>query len=79
MNSRFYYIMQIRGYPDKLKEFGKIIAVCDVFDALTTKRSYKDAISTFETLIIMKKEMAYHLDGILVDFFIKMFKEKRVI
>jgi HD-GYP domain-containing protein (c-di-GMP phosphodiesterase class II) len=27
----------------------------DVYDALTTKRSYKKALSAFDTLIIMKK------------------------
>lgn len=73
--------MDGNGYPDKLKDkdihiFAKIIGVCDVFDALTTKRVYKDAVSTFETLIMMKKEMSKHLDVTLVDEFIKIFKEE---
>jgi HD-GYP domain-containing protein (c-di-GMP phosphodiesterase class II) len=73
--------MDGNGYPDKLKDkdihiFAKIIGVCDVFDALTTKRVYKDAVSTFETLIMMKKEMSRHLDVTLVDEFIKIFKEE---
>ena len=69
------------GYPDGLKgdnipAFARIIAVCDVFDAVTTKRSYKDSISTFETLLSMKKEMRSHLDGMIVDHFIQIFREE---
>lgn len=69
------------GYPDKQKGneiplFARIIGVCDVFDAITTKRTYKDAVSTFETLIMMKKEMYQHLDPLIVDDFIKIFKEE---
>ncbi len=73
--------MDGNGYPDQLKDkdihiFAKIIGVCDVFDALTTKRVYKDAVSTFETLIMMKKDMSKHLDITLLDEFIKIFKEE---
>jgi HD-GYP domain-containing protein (c-di-GMP phosphodiesterase class II) len=69
------------GYPDKLKGeqihiFAKIIAVCDTFDALTTNRTYKDSIGTFNTLLMMKKEMSQHLDSSIVDHFIKIFKEE---
>ena len=69
------------GYPDALKDediplFAKIVGVCDVFDALTTKRSYKDPVSTFQTLLMMKKEMCNHLDGNIVDHFIKIFREE---
>lgn len=65
------------GYPDRLVDkqislFPRIIAVCDVFDALTTKRSYKDAMSSFEAISIMKKHMQGHLDMRLVDTLIKM-------
>lgn len=65
------------GYPDGLKDkqislFPRIIAVCDVFDALTTKRSYKAAMTSFEAISIMKKHMSTHLDMRLVDALIKM-------
>jgi HD-GYP domain-containing protein (c-di-GMP phosphodiesterase class II) len=68
------------GYPDQLKdedihEYAKIIGLCDVFDALSTKKSYKDSMDTFNTLVMMKKEMKNHLDGRLVNKFILMFKE----
>ncbi len=65
------------GYPDGLSDkqislFPRIIAVCDVFDALTTKRSYKDAMTSFQAISIMKKQMQGHLDMRLVDTLIKM-------
>jgi len=66
-----------KGYPDGLKDkeislFPRIIAVCDVFDALTTKRSYKDAMTSFEAIKIMKNQMKGHLDTRLIDALIKM-------
>jgi HD-GYP domain-containing protein (c-di-GMP phosphodiesterase class II) len=65
------------GYPDRLKDdeitlFPRIIGVCDVFDALTTKRSYKNAMSSYDALYLMKTEMHNHLDMHIVDVFIKM-------
>ncbi|MCK9371943.1 MAG: HD domain-containing protein [Sulfuricurvum sp.] len=65
------------GYPDNLRggqisQFARIIGVCDVFDALSTKRSYKDPMSSFESLRLMKQQMAEHLDIGMVDAFIRM-------
>ncbi|MGE4418653.1 MAG: HD-GYP domain-containing protein [Sulfurimonas sp.] len=64
------------GYPDNLlsdeiKLFPKSIAICDVFDALTTKRSYKEAISSFEAFKLMKSDK-YHLDRKLLNIFIQL-------
>ncbi len=65
------------GYPDRL--FGKrillyarIISVCDIFDALTTRRSYKTALSSYDALYLMKIEMRHELDIDLIDVFIQM-------
>jgi HD-GYP domain-containing protein (c-di-GMP phosphodiesterase class II) len=68
------------GYPDGIKgdeisQFARIIGVCDVFDALSTKRSYKDPMSSFESLGLMKQQMRGHLDMSLVDSFIKMLRK----
>ena len=65
------------GYPDHLKGdeitlFPRIIAICDVFDALTTRRSYKDPMNSFNALKIMKKQMNTHLDMKLLGIFIQM-------
>ncbi|MDD5717362.1 MAG: HD domain-containing protein [Sulfuricurvum sp.] len=69
------------GYPDGIKgerisRYARIIGVCDVFDALSTKRSYKDPMSSFEALKLMKEHMAGHLDMSIVDAFIKMLRKR---
>jgi len=65
------------GYPDNLNgdqisQFARIIGTCDVFDALSTKRSYKDPMTSFESLQLMKQQMVGHLDMDIVNSFIKM-------
>lgn len=65
------------GYPDgisgdKISKFARIIGVCDVFDALTTKRSYKDPMSTFDSIKLMKEVMKGHLDFEMVNALIRM-------
>lgn len=65
------------GYPDGIKGddisyFARIIGVCDVFDALTTKRTYKDPMSTFESIKLMKEAMRGHLDFDIVNALIRM-------
>ena len=65
------------GYPEQcdarqLSPFVRICTIADIFDALTTKRSYKGAVSTFQALNIMKNEMSEQLDGDLLRTFIKM-------
>lgn len=66
-----------QGYPDKLSKedlgiFPKIISICDVFDALTTRRSYKDAMRSFDALMLMKTHMETHFDKSILNSFIKM-------
>ena len=66
--SSFYAILQHHereeggGYPRGIKgseihDYGKIAKIVDVYDALTTKRSYSDARKPFNALTIMKNEM----------------------
>jgi len=67
------------GYPSKLKgenipKFARIVGLCDIFDALTSKRSYKEAMSTYDALSLIKKNMANHVDLNLLNEMIKMFK-----
>lgn len=69
------------GYPDnvkgdKISQFARIIGVCDVFDALSTKRSYKDPMSSFQSLALMKQQMVGHLDMSMVDAFIRMLNKQ---
>ncbi|EQB39903.1 hypothetical protein M947_04800 [Sulfurimonas hongkongensis] len=65
------------GYPDGLKGkeitlFARIIGICDIFDALTTRRSYKSALNSYDAIYLMKTHMYKHLDMEIVNTFIKM-------
>lgn len=69
------------GYPDGLKEkqihlYARIVGICDIFDALTTKRSYKAEVSTFDTLVMMKTQMGHQLDMDILNTFIQIFHSK---
>ena len=55
------------GYPlglqdEKISQFGKIIAIADVFDAINSNRSYRKKKSPFDSLQIIKKESFGKLD-----------------
>ncbi len=55
------------GYPDNLRgkqinPLVRISTIADIFDALTTRRSYKNAMGTFEALKIMRDEINGDLD-----------------
>lgn len=67
------------GYPHginrfKIPFFAQIIAVADIFDALTTKRSYKEAISSFGALRIMKDRMSMGLNESALNALIQSFR-----
>ena len=67
------------GYPEGLVEnqipaAAQIIAVCDVFDALSTERTFRSAYSSFEALKLMKKEMHDQLAMRYIDGLIKLLK-----
>jgi putative nucleotidyltransferase with HDIG domain len=64
------------GYPDGLKGDeipieARILAIGDVFDALTSNRPYRRAISTNEALSLLKELAGKQLDPYIVDIFIK--------
>ncbi len=63
-----------KGYPhglagNAIPMVGRIVAICDVFDALTSKRVYKEAMSVNEAMVILKDERGQHFDPELVDVF----------
>lgn len=66
------------GYPDRLKGeeiplLARILQVVDIFDALTTARSYKPAYTKEEALTILKEEAAKGWrDPELVALFVSM-------
>lgn len=62
------------GYPKQLKGTdipieGRIVAVADVFDALTSVRPYKDAWPVEKAITLMREQKGKHFDPQLVDLF----------
>jgi putative two-component system response regulator len=62
------------GYPmgiagDSIPLFGRIVCVADVFDALTTRRPYKDAWSLDRAFRLLRSERGRQFDPVLVDAF----------
>lgn len=63
------------GYPKGLMGknihiYGRIVAIADVFDALSHKRCYKEPWPIDEVITYLQKEKGHHLDPELVDLFI---------
>ena len=68
------------GYPNGLKGddiplSGAIVAVVDVFDALLSKRPYKEAFSLEKTLKILQKDSASHFHPDIVKIFLSSIDE----
>jgi len=67
------------GYPRALRGeavhlYARIAALADIFDALTTSRSYKSAEKTFPALQIMRDEMTGQIDSDLFREFVLLFR-----
>lgn len=61
-----------QGYPDQLEKdsiplLARIVAVADVYDALTSDRSYRQALSHSETMILLNENKGIHFDPICVE------------
>ncbi|MDR3254449.1 MAG: response regulator [Synergistaceae bacterium] len=60
------------GYPNalsggKIPISGRVMAISDIYDSLTSERPYKDAMSHQEAMSILYKETGAHLDPLLID------------
>ena len=67
--------MDNKGYPKKLggseiHPYSCICSIADAFDALTTKRSYKAALTPFDALNLMKEEMHMQFDPEIFKHFV---------
>ena len=65
------------GYPRGLKGEaipieGRIVAVADVFDALTSDRVYRKAFSVDEAIEMMREQRGRHFDPVLLDAFMEV-------
>ena len=68
------------GYPRGLKNgqiplSAQILAIVDVYDALTTERSYKEAYTHEAAIEIMKEERGKHFSPKIFDIFLEISNE----
>ncbi|GJQ48066.1 MAG: HD domain-containing protein [Candidatus Kuenenia stuttgartiensis] len=69
-----------KGYPEGLKGLqipleARIFAVCDVYDAMRSKRTYKEPLSHEETVKRIESDSGEHFDPDIVDAFLEIEKE----
>ncbi len=69
-----------KGYPaglskEEIPVSGRIVAIADTFDALVSRRPYKDPYPIEVAFDIIRREREKHFDPQLVDIFIKHFDE----
>jgi len=72
------------GYPrglsgEQIPIEGRIVAIADVYDALTTKRVYKPAFSVEKSCGILREGAGRHFDPTLLACFFRRFDEMREI
>jgi HD domain len=65
------------GYPrgvagEAIPIEGRIVAIADVFDALTSDRVYRKAFSVQEAVTMMREERGKHFDPVLLDAFLEV-------
>ena len=70
------------GYPHGLKDHEihplvRISTIADIFDAMTTRRPYRDAVDSFPALQVMRDEMRDALDPALFRMFVEMMGNPR--
>ena len=81
--SQHHEHMDGRGYPYGLKgnqisPIARIVAVADVFDAITSERPYRSAMDFETALDILRKEAGTHLDTQYVEAFIEAYTKGRI-
>jgi HD-GYP domain-containing protein (c-di-GMP phosphodiesterase class II) len=69
------------GYPRKLKReqrhrVSNIVSICDVFNALTTDRSYSKAKTVFEALELMRDKLGRKIDADLFTHLVMIYGGK---
>ncbi|QHE53642.1 HD-GYP domain-containing protein [Pontibacillus sp. HMF3514] len=71
------------GYPDGLKGegiplFGRILVIVDIFEALTSSRPYKEAVSPSKALETMMKTKYRDFDPYIFVSFVELYSENRI-
>ncbi len=68
------YYRQLKG--EDIPYGGRILAVADVFDAITSRRHYRDKMPIQNVITILLEGKNKHFDGNLVDVFLKISADK---
>jgi HD-GYP domain-containing protein (c-di-GMP phosphodiesterase class II) len=68
------------GYPrgvagESIPIEGRVVAIADVFDALTSDRVYRKAFSVQEAVQMMREERGKHFDPVLLDAFMEVLEQ----
>jgi HD-GYP domain-containing protein (c-di-GMP phosphodiesterase class II) len=66
------------GYPkglkaDEIHVYGRICSIADVYDALTSERSYQKRLDTFSALKLMKEKLLDHFQQDMFEKFVLLF------
>jgi putative two-component system response regulator len=72
------------GYPlglsgEAIPACARIVAVCDVYDALVNDRVYRPALPEDQALDIMKQGRGSHFDPVILDLFLELLPQFRAI
>ena len=72
------------GYPaglagEAIPLAARVVAVCDVYDALVNDRVYRKALPEEQALAIMKEGRGSHFDPVILDLFLEQLPEIRAI
>ena len=70
-----------KGYPDGIAGEAitlgaRILAVADVYDALSSKRPYRDAMELDQVLRIIEKDSGSHFDPVVVDALLEVIRNE---
>lgn len=72
-----------KGYPEglageEIPVSARIMAIADVYDALTMKRVYKEAFPKEKALAIIEEDTGSHFDPLLAPLFVNLMKKQRI-
>ena len=65
------------GYPDglrgeEIRPLVRVTTIADIFDAITTRRCYRDAVGSFDALKLMRSQMTEQLDQTYFRVFVQL-------
>jgi len=72
-----------RGYPDRLRGeeipfLSRILSVADVYDALTSDRSYRKKLSDDVAIRIIRENTGSQFEPKVVDVFLKLHEQGKI-